>query len=167
MIRRKITNDRWNAVCGENRMHGVTWGKTWRLHPRVTYHDKQKLRCCRRFAFICKANVIPKTGTLPTSWNSCAAPRCARVRRTMTPLWTSCLKTVRHVPQWKAAASAKKIAIQSHRQKELIIWAAERGSNAPKCPANTSTSSHASNSITVRSSIKAAEDNLSWTVNTQ
>ena len=22
--------NRWNAVCGETRMHGVSWGKSWR-----------------------------------------------------------------------------------------------------------------------------------------
>ena len=25
-------------MCGESRMHGVEWGKTWRLFQRVTYH---------------------------------------------------------------------------------------------------------------------------------
>ena len=31
---------RWNAVCGESRMHGVEWGKTRRLFHRVTSHYK-------------------------------------------------------------------------------------------------------------------------------
>ena len=32
-IRKQVTEAcglRWNAVCGENRMHGVKWGKTTR-----------------------------------------------------------------------------------------------------------------------------------------
>ena len=30
--------NRWNAVCGESRMHGVEWGKIPRLYQRITYH---------------------------------------------------------------------------------------------------------------------------------
>ena len=36
----KNTN-RWNAVCGESRMHGVEWGKSPRWYQRLTYHYKE------------------------------------------------------------------------------------------------------------------------------
>ena len=33
-----MKNNRWNAVCGESRTHGVEWGKSPRLYQRLTYH---------------------------------------------------------------------------------------------------------------------------------
>lgn len=33
-----ISDCRWQAVCGESRMHGLEWGKIRRLHQKITYH---------------------------------------------------------------------------------------------------------------------------------
>lgn len=37
MFKKLKSNNRWNAVCDESRMHGVERGKRWRLYQNLTY----------------------------------------------------------------------------------------------------------------------------------
>ena len=69
-------SNRWNAVCGESRMHGVEWGKIQRLmfvadatnaNQRITYHYKPKPHCYRPVVFIWCLNAPKMIRTLQMS----------------------------------------------------------------------------------------------------
>lgn len=42
--KQRTFSNRWNAVCGESRTHGVGWGKSLRLYQGLTYHHMRLIK---------------------------------------------------------------------------------------------------------------------------